>query len=159
MQIKIIAIGKLKEKYLQEGIKEYTKRLSAYAKLDIMELPDEPCPEKLSPADEDRVKEREGNRILKAVSSNDYVILLDVQGKTLDSPGFSKLFEDLALSGRSNLIFIVGGSLGVSQSVKNRADISLSFSKLTFPHQLMRLILLEQIYRANRISRGEPYHK
>ena len=159
LQVKIIGVGKIKENYIREGIAEYVKRLKPYLRLEIIEVPDEPCPENLSPAEEQKVKEKEGERILKALSPSDYVILLDIKGKTMDSEGFSRFLDDLALKGQSSVAFVIGGSLGVSSSLYGRADYRWSFSPLTFPHQLMRLILLEQIYRAVRISRGEPYHK
>lgn len=159
LQIKLIGVGKIREKYLQEGIREFVKRLTPYIKLEIVEVEDEPCPERLSEADEERLKGREGERILKGISPQEYVVLLDLNGKTMDSPKFSRFLDDLALNGRSNLAFVIGGSLGVSSAVRERADFRWSFSDLTFPHPLMRLVLLEQIYRAIRISRGEPYHK
>ena len=158
-QIKIIAVGKIREKYLQEGIREYAKRLSPYARLEFREVADEPCPERLAPAEEERVKVLEGERILSSLSPQDYVILLDLKGKEMDSPGLSRFLANLALNGRSALAFVIGGSLGVSPAVYSRADFRWSFSRLTFPHQLMRVMLLEQIYRAMKISRGEPYHK
>lgn len=159
LQIKVIAVGKIREKYLVEGIKEYSKRLSAYIRLEIMEIADEPCPERLSPADEVRVREKEGERILKAIGSQDHVILLDLKGKEFTSPGLSEYIDQLALMGQSSITFIIGGSLGISEEVKRRADYRWSFSQLTFPHPLIRLMLLEQIYRAMKISKGEPYHK
>lgn len=159
LRIKIIAVGKIREKFLVEGIQEYRKRLSTYVRLDIQEIMDEPCPERISLAEEEKVKNKEGERILKSINSQDYVILLDLQGKSFTSPAFAQHLDDLALAGRSNLTFIIGGSLGVAEEVRQRADLRWSFSKLTFPHTLMRLILLEQIYRTMKISRGEPYHK
>lgn len=159
LQVKVVGVGKVREKYLQEGIREYAKRLSAYTHLEIIEVDDEPCPERLSKAEEERVKEREGERILKHISALEYVILLDIQGKSLSSIEVASMIEDLALSGRSSIALVIGGSLGVSSEVKRRADFCWSFSRLTYPHQLMRLILLEQVYRAIKISRGEPYHK
>ena len=159
LQIRIIAVGKVREKYLQEGIREYAKRLSSYVRLEILEVPDEPCPERLFRAEEEKVKRREGERILKVLSLQDYVIVLDLKGKEMDSPAFARFLDDQALTGRSTITFVIGGSLGVSDEVKKRADFKWSFSKLTFPHQLIRLMLLEQIYRACKISRGEPYHK
>lgn len=159
LQAKVVTVGKVKEKYLQEGIKEYSKRLSSYLRLDMIEVGDEPCPEKLSPAEEDQVRAKEGERILKALSPQDYVILLDLKGKELTSPGIADFMDDLALHGRSNIAWVIGGSLGVSDGVRERADFRWSFSKLTFPHQLMRVMLLEQVYRAMKISKGEPYHK
>ncbi|WP_427846196.1 23S rRNA (pseudouridine(1915)-N(3))-methyltransferase RlmH [Desulfitobacterium metallireducens] len=159
MQAKAIAVGKVKEKYLQDGIKEYTKRLSSYLRLDIIEVADEPCPEKLSAAEEDRVREKEGERILKVLNPQDYVVLLDLKGKELTSPELANFIDELALHGRSNIAWVIGGSLGVADEVRERADFRWSFSKLTFPHQLMRMMLLEQVYRAMKISKGEPYHK
>lgn len=159
LQIKIIAVGKIREKYLREGIKEYTKRLSGYVRLEIVELSDEPCPEKPFPAEEEKVRQKEGERILKAVNPGDYIVLLDLGGKEMNSVELARFLEDKALQGKSGITFIIGGSLGVSEEVKKRADFKWSFSRLTFPHQLIRLILLEQIYRALKINRGEPYHK
>lgn len=159
LQIKILGVGKIKEKYLQEGIKEYTKRLSPYIRLCIIEIDDEPCPDRASIGDELRIKQKEGERLLKTLSEKDYVILLDLKGQELSSTGLADLFEQKALSGQSSLTFIIGGSLGNSEDVLKRADMKWSFSKLTFPHQLIRLVLLEQIYRACKINRGEPYHK
>lgn len=158
LKVKIIAVGKIKEKYLQEGIKEYSKRLNPYVRLEILEVLDEPCPERLSLAEEEIVKVKEGERILKVVSRGDYVILLDIEGKMMESPDLSRLINDLALQGKSSLCFIIGGSLGVSGEVYRRSDFKWSFSRLTFPHQLMRLSLLEQIYRSIKISAGEAYH-
>lgn len=159
LQIRIIAVGKIREKYLQDGIKEYLKRLGGYLKIQIEEISDEPCPEKGSEAEEAKVKRKEGDKILKAIAPQDYVILLDIGGEQLDSVSLAEFIEDKALQGQSSLVFVIGGSLGVSAEVRSRADYKWSFSKLTFPHQLMRMILLEQIYRACRISKGEPYHK
>jgi 23S rRNA (pseudouridine1915-N3)-methyltransferase len=159
LQVKVIAVGKIREKYLLDGIKEYTKRLSAYIRLEIQEIADEPCPERLSPADEERVKQKEGERILKGIGSQDFIILLDLKGKEFTSPELAEYMDQLALSGKSSIVFIIGGSLGVSQEVRERANYRWSFSRLTFPHPLIRLMLLEQIYRAMRISKGEPYHK
>lgn len=159
LQAKVVAVGKVKEKYLQDGIKEYTKRLSSYIRLDLIEVGDEPCPEKLSAAEEDRVREKEAERILKALGPQDYVVLLDLKGEELTSPELANFIDDLALHGRSNIAWVIGGSLGVSDAVRERADFRWSFSKLTFPHLLMRVMLLEQVYRAMKISKGEPYHK
>lgn len=159
LRIKIVAVGKIREKYLQDGLNEFTKRLSTYTKLDVMEIADEPCPERLSPAEEERVRGVEGERILRNILPQEYVILLDIQGKELDSLGLSDLLDGLALNGKSSVAFVIGGSLGVSSQVRARADFRWSFSRLTFPHQLIRLMLLEQIYRASKISKGEPYHK
>ncbi|MBM7605116.1 23S rRNA (pseudouridine1915-N3)-methyltransferase [Metabacillus crassostreae] len=159
MNISIITIGKLKEKYLKQGIDEYLKRLSAYAKLDIIELPDEKAPENLSETEMEIVKEKEGERILSKISDDTHVIALAIEGKMKTSEQLAKEIDQLATYGKSKIAFIIGGSLGLSQQVMKRANDTLSFSKMTFPHQLMRLILLEQIYRAFRINRGEPYHK
>ncbi|WDC85694.1 23S rRNA (pseudouridine(1915)-N(3))-methyltransferase RlmH [Caloramator sp. mosi_1] len=159
MNITIISVGKLKEKYLKEGINEYLKRLSKYAKVDIIEVPDEKAPENLSQKEEEMVKDKEGQGILKHIKDNMYVVVLDIKGKQLSSEELADFLSQRALLGESNVAFIIGGSLGLSQTVLNRANYKLSFSKMTFPHQLMRLILLEQIYRGFRIINGEPYHK
>lgn len=159
MNISIISIGKLKEKYLKQGIDEYLKRLSSYAKVDIVELPDEKAPENLSDAEMLMVKEKEGIRILEKISEDTHVIALAIEGKMKSSEELAKDLDRLATYGKSKIAFIIGGSLGLSKDVMNRANDTLSFSKMTFPHQLMRLILLEQVYRAFRINRNEPYHK
>jgi 23S rRNA (pseudouridine1915-N3)-methyltransferase len=159
LQIKIISVGKIREKYLVEGIKEYAKRLNSYVRLEISEIEDEPCPERLSQADEERVKHKEGERILKSVGMQEHVILLDLKGKEFSSTGLSEYIDQLAVRGQSSISFIIGGSLGVSEAVRRRADTVWSFSRLTFPHPLIRLMLLEQIYRAMKISKREPYHK
>lgn len=159
LQAKIVAVGKVKEKFLREGIQEYTKRLSSYLRLEIIEVMDEPCPEKLSVSDEERVREKEGERILKAINPQEFVVLLDLKGKELTSLELASFIDDLALHGKSQMTWVIGGSLGVADAVRERADFRWSFSKLTFPHLLMRVMLLEQIYRAFKISKGEPYHK
>ncbi|MBZ4662565.1 MAG: rlmH [Caloramator sp.] len=159
MNITIVSVGKLKEKYLKEGINEYLKRLSKYAKVDIIEVPDEKAPENLSKKEEEMIKEKEGQGILKYIKENMYVVVLDIKGKQLSSEELADFLSQRALLGESNIAFVIGGSLGLSQTVLNRANYKLSFSKMTFPHQLMRLILLEQIYRGFRIINGEPYHK
>ncbi|MFC0015391.1 MULTISPECIES: 23S rRNA (pseudouridine(1915)-N(3))-methyltransferase RlmH [Allobacillus] len=159
MKITIISVGKLKEKYLKQGIQEYLKRLSSYAKVDIIEVADEKAPENLSEAEEKQVKDKEGERILQAISPDTYVITLEIEGKMLSSEQLAKKMDELALHGKSKLAFVIGGSLGISEAVQQRSNFAISFSKMTFPHQLMRLILLEQVYRGFRISRGEPYHK
>jgi len=159
VNISIISIGKLKEKYLKQGIDEYLKRLSSYAKVEIVELPDEKAPENLSDAEMLMVKEKEGIRILEKISEDTHVIALAIEGKMKSSEELAKDLDRLATYGKSKMAFIIGGSLGLSKDVMNRANDTLSFSKMTFPHQLMRLILLEQIYRAFRINRNEPYHK
>ena len=159
VNISIISIGKLKEKYLKQGIDEYLKRLSSYAKVEIVELPDEKAPENLSDAEMLMVKEKEGIRILEKISEDTHVIALAIEGKMKSSEDLAKDLDRLATYGKSKIAFIIGGSLGLSKDVMNRANDTLSFSKMTFPHQLMRLILLEQVYRAFRINRNEPYHK
>lgn len=159
VNITVISVGKLKEKYLKQGIEEYVKRLSGYAKIELIEVPDEKAPENLSEQEMEQVKEREGERILAKVSDDAHVIALAIEGKMKSSEEFAESLDKLATYGKSKIAFIIGGSLGLSQKVMQRSNESLSFSKMTFPHQLMRLILLEQIYRAFRINRGEPYHK
>lgn len=159
MNISIITVGKLKEKYLKQGIDEYVKRLSAYAKMDIIEVADEKAPEVLSDAEMIQVKEKEGERILSKIGQDTYVIALAINGKMKSSEALAADIDKLATYGKSKLAFIIGGSLGLSDTVLNRADEKLSFSNMTFPHQLMRLILVEQIYRSFRINRNEPYHK
>lgn len=155
----MIAVGKIKERFYAEAVSEYQKRLSRYCRLDIVEVKDEPAGERLSPAERRIVLEREGERILKFIGDDGYVIALAIDGKTYDSIEFSEQIARLGLAGESRLYFIIGGSLGLSAAVLARADLSLSFSKMTFPHQLMRVILLEQLYRSCRIISHEPYHK
>lgn len=159
VNISIFCVGKLKEKYLRQGIDEFLKRLGPYAKVDIIEVPDEKAPEHLSETEMEMVKEKEGERLLAKITDDTYVIILAIDGKMLTSEQFAKELDQLATYGKSKIAFVIGGSLGLSKKVEQRADYALSFSKMTFPHQLMRLILLEQIYRAFRINRGEPYHK
>lgn len=159
MNISIITVGKLKEKYLKQGIDEYLKRLSAYAKMDIIEVPDEKAPEELSETEMIQVKQKEGERILAKIHPDAHVIALAIEGKMKSSEELADTLDKLATYGKSKIAFVIGGSLGLSQEVLQRADEKLSFSKMTFPHQLMKLILLEQVYRAFRINRGEPYHK
>lgn len=159
MNIKIITVGKLKEKYLKMGIDEYTKRLGAYCKIELIEVPDEKAPEKLSEAEILQVKEKEGERILAKIPENAYVFALAIEGKQRTSEEFSKEIEQLGIQGKSNLVFVIGGSLGLSQAVMKRSNTPISFGKMTLPHQLMRLVLVEQVYRGFRIMKGEPYHK
>lgn len=159
MNIKIIAVGKIKEKYLTNGINEYFKRLTKYCKVQMIEVGDEKIPEKASEKQEEEVKQREGDRILSHVKSDSFVTALCLEGKMLDSVELSELIQGLAVRGKSSITFIIGGSLGLSDKVKKRADLQLSFSRMTFPHQLMRLILVEQIYRAFKIINHETYHK
>ncbi|WP_409296339.1 23S rRNA (pseudouridine(1915)-N(3))-methyltransferase RlmH [Peribacillus sp. SCS-26] len=159
MNISIVTVGKLKEKYLKQGIEEYIKRMSPYAKVDIIEVPDEKAPETLSATEMEQIKAKEGERILSKISQDAHVIALAIQGKQKTSEELADTIDKLATYGKSKIAFVIGGSLGLSKAVMQRADDSLSFSKMTFPHQLMRLILVEQVYRAFRINRGEPYHK
>jgi 23S rRNA (pseudouridine1915-N3)-methyltransferase len=159
VNIGIISIGRLKEKYLKQGIAEYLKRLGPYAKVEIIELPDEKAPENLSEAEMEQVKRAEGERILSKIAYDTHVIALAIDGKQQSSEELAKTIDQLATYGKSKIAFVIGGSLGLSNEVLSRADAKLSFSKMTFPHQLMRLILLEQVYRAFKINRGEPYHK
>lgn len=159
MKISLICVGKIKEKYLTMGIDEYKKRLSRYCSLEIIELPDEGTPDNAGTAIEEAIKRTEGNRILKALKEDSFCIALDIQGKMLSSEELAEYMEKLFVGGKSHISFIIGGSLGLSDEVLKRADYRLSFSKMTFPHQLMRLVLLEQIYRSYRIINNEPYHK
>lgn len=159
MNILIVTVGKLKEKYLKQGIDEYLKRLSSYAKLEIIEVADEKAPEELSAVEMQQVKEKEAERILAKIHPDTYVIALAIDGKMKSSEELADGLDKLATYGKSKIAFVIGGSLGLADSVLNRADEKLSFSKMTFPHQLMRLVLVEQVYRAFRIMRGEPYHK
>lgn len=159
MNIRLITVGKIKEKYIQEGIKEYSKRLSRYCSLEIIEIEDEKAPENLSPKEMEIVKQREGERILAKIPQNSFVIGLLIEGKQLSSEDLAEKIDSLMVDGVSDISFIIGGSLGLSDEVISRSNFKLSFSKMTFPHQLMRMILLEQIYRAWRIIKNEPYHK
>lgn len=159
MNITIISVGKLKEKYLKLGIDEYSKRLTRYCKLSIAEVPDEKAPENLSDAEMEAVKGKEGESILRYIKEGMYVIALDIKGKMISSEELAVCLENLGITGNSNIAFVIGGSLGLSKEVIKRSDYKLSFSPMTFPHQLMKLILLEQIYRAFRIIKNEPYHK
>ena len=159
MRINIVCVGKIKEKYLKLGIDEFKKRLSKYCKLEIIELEDEKAPENLSDKEMLIIKEKEGKKILAKIQDNSYVIALAIDGKNLSSEELAETINKLGVRGISNITFVIGGSLGLSDEVLSRADYKLSFSKMTFPHQLMRLILLEQVYRAYRINNGEPYHK
>lgn len=159
MKITLIAVGKLKEKYLKEAVSEYSKRLGRYCKLEIIEVSDEKTPEQASQTAEEQIREKEGERILKHIKDDMYVIALEIQGKMLSSEELAAKMEDLGIQGKSHIAFVIGGSIGLGKEVLKRADESLSFSKMTFPHQLMRVILLEQVYRGYRIINGEPYHK
>jgi 23S rRNA (pseudouridine1915-N3)-methyltransferase len=157
--ITILAVGKLKEKYLAEGAAEYLKRLSAYARIVVEEVNDESFPESQSPLERERVKEKEGARLLKRLRQDTYLIVLDQRGRLNTSEEMADVFGKLALEGKGDITFAIGGSLGLPQTLLDKADLRLSFSSLTFPHQLIRIILLEQIFRWFKISRGEPYHK
>ena len=157
--IRLITVGKIREPWIAAGIAEYEKRLSAYTRLQVVQVPDEKCPERLSPAEQEKVLEKEGARILEQIRDKEYVITLEIRGKKMTSERLSVCLSELLSSGRSDLVFVIGGSLGLSKEVSGRADLKLSFSDLTFPHQLMRVILLEQIYRSFKIARNEPYHK
>ncbi len=159
MHIKIIAVGKLKETYLRAGIDEYLKRLTPFAKVEIIEVADEKAPDTLSPKEEEQIKDAEGQRILKAIKPSSHTIVLDVKGRQRSSETFATELAELGLRGKSELNFVIGGSLGHSRAVLDLADDRLSFSPMTLPHQLMRLVLLEQVYRAFKINRGEIYHK
>ena len=159
MNITIVSVGKLKEKYLKLGIEEYAKRLKSYANLKLIEVADERAPENLSEAEMEAVKDKEGERILAKTPVDSHVITLEIKGKQLSSEQLAGELDQLATYGKSKVTFVIGGSLGLSEAVLKRSDYALSFSKMTLPHQLMRLVLLEQIYRAFRINRGEPYHK
>lgn len=159
MKISILCVGKVKEKYFTDAIEEYSKRLSRYCKLEIIEVQDEKTPDEASENEEKLIKEKEGERLLAKIKEGAYVISLAIEGKKMTSVGLSEKIEALGVSGVSHICLIIGGSLGLSPAVLKRSDMLLSFSDMTFPHQLMRVILLEQIYRAYRISCGEPYHK
>ncbi|WP_278628206.1 23S rRNA (pseudouridine(1915)-N(3))-methyltransferase RlmH [Thomasclavelia cocleata] len=159
MKVKIICVGRLKEKYLVAGIAEYLKRLQAYCKVEVYEVSDESIPDNCSLANEMIIKSKEGKKILDKIKQDDYVVLLDVAGKEIDSIMLAKQMENCMISGKSTIDFVIGGSLGHGQEIIERANFRLSFSKMTFPHQLMRLILVEQIYRAFKIMKNESYHK
>lgn len=159
MNIKIVCVGKLKEKYFKQGIAEYAKRLSAFTKFEIVEVPDEKAPESLSATEMGQVKAKEGQRILGKIKAREYVFALAIEGKQRPSESFAQEIQELTTYGHSDLTFVIGGSLGLSPEVMQRADTTLSFGKLTLPHQLMRLVLTEQIYRAFMINAGRPYHK
>ena len=159
MKITIITVGKIKEKYLRDAIAEYSKRLNKYCKLDILEVADEKTPDHASAIVEEQIRNKEGERILKLLKDDAYVITLEIGGKMLDSVEFSQKLEQLGIQGKRHIIFVIGGSIGLGNEILKRSDFAISFSKMTFPHQLMRVILLEQIYRSYRIMNHEPYHK
>lgn len=159
MNITFVTVGKIKEKYFRDAVAEYQKRLSKYCKLEIIEVADEKTPDKASETLEDQIRQKEAERILKNIKENAYCIALAIDGRKRDSVELARHIEQLGLGGKSSLVFVIGGSLGLHDSVIRRADEKLSFSDMTFPHQLMRVILIEQIYRCYRIINGEPYHK
>lgn len=159
MKITLITVGKIKEKYLKDAIAEYSKRLSRYCKLEIIEVTDEKTPDHASESVEDAIRSKEAERIQKYIKEDAYIITLEIGGKQLASEELAEKIDKLGIQGVSHIIFIIGGSIGLGREVLSKSDYALSFSKMTFPHQLMRVILLEQIYRSYRIINGEPYHK
>lgn len=159
MKLTVLCVGKLKEKFMRDAVNEYVKRLSRYVRLDVVEVSDEKTPDNASEKEEEMIRDKESERLLRHIKSGDYVIALAIAGRQYDSVSFSRRIEEYGLSGKGNVIFVIGGSLGLSGQVLERADEQLSFSKMTFPHQLMRVVLLEQIYRSYRIIKNEPYHK
>ncbi|MGE9964366.1 23S rRNA (pseudouridine(1915)-N(3))-methyltransferase RlmH [Fusicatenibacter saccharivorans] len=159
MKITLLTVGKIKEKYLKDAIAEYSKRLSKYCKLEIIEVADEKTPDNASEVVENVIRDKEGERLLKYVKDDAFVITLEIKGKMMTSEELAEKIDTLGIRGVSHIMFIIGGSIGLGEDVIKRSDFALSFSKMTFPHQLMRVILLEQIYRSYRIIAGEPYHK
>lgn len=160
MLIKIVAVGKIKEKFYQQALAEYLKRMKAYNKVEIVEVPDEKAPDKLSDKEVDQIKDKEGEKILAKIKEDSYVITLEIQGKALDSIEFAKLIQKEKIEGAGrDLVFVIGGSNGLGANILKRSNKRISFGKMTYPHQLMRVILIEQIYRGHRIISGEPYHK
>ena len=159
MKITVITVGKIKEKFTRDAIAEYTKRLSKYCKLEIIEVADEKTQENASNIVCNQIRQKEGERILKYIREDAFVVTLEIKGKLLTSEELAEKIEKLGVQGTSHIIFVIGGSIGLSQEVMGKSNLALSFSKMTFPHQLMRVILLEQIYRSYRIISGEPYHK
>lgn len=159
MKIKLITVGKIKEKFFKDAILEYSKRLSKFCNLEIIEVQDEMTPDKATDVENQKILEKEGDRILSKIKDSDFLITLEIEGKKLSSEDLAKKLSSICLSGQSTIDFVIGGSLGLDNKVKARSDFSLSFSDMTFPHQLMRVIVLEQIYRAFKINANEPYHK
>ena len=159
MKITILTVGKIKEKFFSDAISEYSKRLSKYCSLEIVQVADEKTPDGAGEVLSEQIREKEGNRLLSKIKETSFVITLEIEGNMLDSVGLAEMLEEKMVQGESHLIFVIGGSLGLSKAVRKRANRTLSFSKMTFPHQLMRVILLEQLYRSFRIIKGEPYHK
>ena len=159
MNITIISVGKLKEKYLKQGIDEYAKRLGSYCKLQLIDVPDEKAPENLSEKEMEQVKDKEGEKILSKIKDSDTVIAMAIEGDLISSEQLAEKIENYGINGKSSIVFIIGGSLGLSDTVKKRANAKISFGRITLPHQLMRLVLVEQIYRSFRITAGHAYHK
>jgi 23S rRNA (pseudouridine1915-N3)-methyltransferase len=159
VQINLLTVGKLKEKYWTGAVDEYTKRLSSYCKVNVVEVADEPTPDNASAAQEEQIKKKEADKLLAKIGDRDYVIALVIEGKSITSEEFAAQIDKVGVQGFSTVTFVIGGSLGLHETVRKRANYLLSFSKFTFPHQMVRVILLEQVYRAWRIMRGEPYHK
>lgn len=159
MKITIISVGKIKEKFFSQAISEYAKRLSRYCRLTMIEVPDEKAPENLSIADMTAVKNKEGQKILEKMPQGSFVVTLEMDGRQMTSEELAQNFEELALRGSSHICFIIGGSLGLGDAVSSSSNLKLSFSRMTFPHQLFKIMLLEQVYRAFKIIKGEPYHK
>ena len=159
MKVTVIAVGKIKENYLKDAIAEYSKRLGKYCKLEIIETVDEKTPDNASEAEEELIRTKEAQRILKHIRPDAYVVTLEIEGEQMASEQFAEKIRRLGVQGISHVVFVIGGSIGLGREVRARSDLALSFSKMTFPHQLMRAILLEQVYRGFRIINGEPYHK
>lgn len=159
MKITVVTVGKIKEKYLKDAIAEYSKRLSKYCKLEMIEVADEKTPDNASEVVENAIRSKEAERILKHIKDDAFVITLEINGKQLTSEELADKVDKLGVQGVSHIVFVIGGSIGLGQEVLQKSDFALSFSKMTFPHQLMRVILLEQVYRSYRIMNGEPYHK
>lgn len=159
MKITVVTVGKIKEKYLKDAIAEYSKRLSKYCKLEIVEVADEKTPDNASGVMEDSIRSKEAERILKYIKDDAFVITLEINGKQLTSEELADKIDKLGVQGTSHIIFVIGGSIGLGKEVLAKSNYALSFSKMTFPHQLMRVVLLEQVYRSYRIINGEPYHK
>ena len=159
MKITILCVGKIREQFYKDAVAEYAKRLSKYCTFEVVEVADEKTPDKASDALNEQIKEKEGKRLLEKIKEDAFVCTLEIKGKAMESVEFANFIDDLSIHGKSNLVFVIGGSLGLHSSVMKRSDAAISFSKMTFPHQLMRVILSEQIYRAFRIIHGEPYHK
>lgn len=159
MKITLVTVGKIKERYLEDAIKEYSKRLGRYCRLEMVQVADEKTPDGAGPALENQIKEKEGERILSHIKEGSFVVALAIEGKMLSSEELAFKLQKLGVDGISRIVFVIGGSLGLSRKVMERSDYALSFSRMTFPHQLMRVVLLEQMYRSFRIVAGEPYHK